>query len=111
MINIERFKSKSCSTSDKLEQYLHPFKSSSCNFHIHEMYGVKESISSHVTRSSQNCNVLPHKSTLYEKSNMYYSSSLWNSIPKSLHEKTISNLCFKSSLTDWLLNNRDNVFV
>jgi hypothetical protein len=78
---------------------------------LNEMYGVKESISSHVTRSSQNCNVLPHKSTLYEKSNLYYSTSLWNSIPKSLHEKNMSNLCFKSSLTDWLLNNRDNVFV
>lgn len=63
------------------------------------------------TRNSNNCTVITHNSKLYENSNLYYSSLLWNSLPSNIINLNNPNLCFRASLNKWLLEKRNDEFV
>lgn len=67
------------------------------------------------SRNPNTCIVLSHKSKLFEYSTLYYSSSLWNSLPRDLmSEKVIVEIpCayFKAYVHKWLLEKITDEFV
>lgn len=63
------------------------------------------------TRSSKNCTLITHNSKLYENSNLYYASSLWNTLPNDIVNFENPNQCFRTNLNKWLLDKRNGDFI
>jgi hypothetical protein len=78
---------------------------------LNELFSPLKNTCNMITRNAKNCKKLSHTSTLYENSHFYYSSTLWNSITKELHDATIPSVCFRDAITKLLLEKRDDVFV
>ena len=58
------------------------------------------------TRNSQNCIVLDHKTSLFEKSIQYYSVKLWNSLPAQIKDFAQSKINVHDAINEWILNSR-----
>jgi hypothetical protein len=78
---------------------------------LNEMYSPRINLSTVKTRSSNNCNVIDHTTQFFANSCVYYSSSLWNAIPRELTNLENPNLCFRASVNLWLLEKRCDDFV
>jgi hypothetical protein len=78
---------------------------------LNEMYSPRINLSTVKTRSSNNCNVIDHTTQFFANSCVYYSSSLWNAIPRELTNLENPNLCFRAGINKWLLDKRSDDFV
>jgi hypothetical protein len=63
------------------------------------------------TRNYTNCIIVPHNSSIFENSNLYFSSYLWNTLPKEFCDFEDVELCFPSSITKWLLDKTNAIYV